>query len=121
VKEGRRVLIVVNTPDCCQKLSKQFSHLEPICYHSRFIFRDRKLIEERIESAQFVIATQVVEVSLDVDFDWLFTECAPPDAIAQRAGRVNRYRDPSQDSRVYLFRASEKAGRIYNPINDPSL
>ncbi|MGI6537492.1 MAG: hypothetical protein ACOX22_03995 [Caldicoprobacterales bacterium] len=41
------------------------------------------------------MATQVVKVSLDIDFDWLFTECAPHDAIAQRAGRINRYRDPS--------------------------
>ena len=63
----------------------------------------------------------MVEVSLDIDYDWLFTECAPPDAIAQRAGRVNRYRDPQKDSRVYIFKASEKSGKIYNPINDSDL
>lgn len=121
VQEGRRVLVVVNTPERSQKLAEQFSCLAPICYHSRFIWKDRRLIEKRIEKAKFVVATQVVEVSLDIDFDWLFTECAPPDAIAQRAGRINRYRDPKRDSRIYLFRASEKAGKIYNPINDPDL
>lgn len=63
----------------------------------------------------------MVEVSLDIDYDWLFTECAPPDAIAQRAGRVNRYRDSQRDSRVYIFKASEKSGKIYNPINDQNL
>lgn len=121
VQEGRRVLVIVNTPEQSQKLAEQFSSLAPICYHSRFILKDRKLIEEKIEKAKFVVATQVVEVSLDIDFDWLFTECAPPDAIAQRAGRINRYRDPKRDSRVYLFRASEKAGKIYDPINAPDL
>jgi len=121
VQEGRRVLVVVNTVEQCQELAEQFSHLEPICYHSRFILKDRKSIEEEIEKAHFAVATQVLEVSLDIDFDWLFTECAPPDAIAQRAGRVNRYRDPKRDSRVYIFKASDKANKIYNPINDPNL
>jgi len=121
IQEGRRVLIVVNTVDLCQELTEQFSGFSPICYHSRFILRDRKQIEKQIETANFLIATQVVEVSLDIDFDWLFTECAPPDAIAQRAGRINRYRDPERDSRVFIFRASEKSEKIYNPINDPDL
>jgi len=121
VLEGRRVLVVVNTVALCQALSQRMSKLNPICYHSQFILKDRKVIEEKLNDAHFVIATQVVEVSLDLDFDWLFTECAPPDAIAQRAGRVNRYRNPQKDSRVYIFQASEKAGKIYNPMTDPSL
>lgn len=121
LREGRRVLIVVNTVDRCQELTERFSDFSPICYHSRFIFRDRKQIEEQIETANFLIATQVAEVSLDIDFDWLFTECAPPDAIAQRAGRINRHRDPERDSRVFIFLASEKSEKIYNPINDPDL
>ena len=121
VSEGRRVLVVVNTVALCQALSQRLSKLDPICYHSQFILKDRKVIEEKLNDAHFVIATQVVEVSLDLDFDWLFTECAPPDAIAQRAGRVNRYRNPKKDSRVYIYQASEKAGKIYNPMTDPSL
>ena len=121
VKKKRRVLIVVNTVQLCQKLAERFSDFSPICYHSRFIFRDRKVKEKQIEDAQFVIATQVVEVSLDIDFDLLFTECAPPDAIAQRAGRINRYRDPERNSRVFIFRASEKSEKIYSPINDPDI
>lgn len=121
VLNGKRVLVVVNTVGLCQDLAKKLFRLMPVCYHSQFILRDRKAIEEKINDAQFVIATQVVEVSLDIDYDWLFTECAPPDAIAQRAGRVNRYRDPQKDSRVYIFKASEKSGKIYNPINDSDL
>jgi len=76
IQEGRRVLIVVNTVDRCQELTERFSDFSPICYHSRFILRGRKHIEEQIGTANFLIATQVVEVSLDIDFDWLFTECS---------------------------------------------
>ncbi|MGI6711758.1 MAG: CRISPR-associated helicase Cas3' [Bacillota bacterium] len=118
---GHKVLVVVNTVECCQLLAKDLHDLDPICYHSRFILRDRKNIEERMENARLIIATQIVEVSLDIDFDWLFTECAPPDAIAQRAGRINRYRDPGRDSRIYIYRADEKSKKIYDPINDPEL
>jgi len=121
VSESRKVLVVVNTVGLCQNLTQELSKLNPICYHSQFILKDRKAIEEKINDANFVIATQVVEVSLDIDYDWLFTECAPPDAIAQRAGRINRYRDDKRDSRVYIFMASEKGEKIYNPINDSEL
>ena len=50
--------------------------------------------EKKIQAPgpRLVVSTQVVEVALDIDYDILFTECAPPDAIAQRSGRVNRRR-----------------------------
>ncbi|HHU63702.1 MAG TPA: CRISPR-associated helicase Cas3' [Clostridiales bacterium] len=121
VESGFKVLVVVNTVGLCQKLAQILAQYNPICYHSRFIFKDRKRIEDSIERANFVIATQVVEVSLDIDFDWMFTECAPPDALAQRAGRVNRYRDPKRDSRIYIYRPSNQSEKLYNPINDPEL
>lgn len=122
VVSGHKVLAIVNTVEKCQYLTQCFKKLKPICYHSRFILKDRKRIEEEIEKSRFVIATQVLEVSLDIDYDWLFTECAPPDAIVQRAGRVNRYRDPKRDSRVFIYKPSPQAEKLYNPINnDPEL
>ena len=81
----------------------------------------RKRIEEAIPHTNLLVATQVVEVSLDIDFDWLFTECAPADAITQRAGRVNRYRDNERDSRVFIYKASRTSERIYDPINSVPL
>ncbi len=120
LSDGKRVLVVVNTVKLCQELAQNLSRLNPVCYHSQFILKDRKIIEKKITDAHLVIATQVIEVSLDIDYDWLFTECAPPDAIAQRAGRVNRHRDKQRDSRVYIFKASEKGEKIYNQINFPN-
>ncbi|MGY4958572.1 CRISPR-associated helicase Cas3' [Streptomyces nigrescens] len=67
--------------------------------HSRFKRGDRTTIEKKIterfgtRSARcpgLVVATQVVEVSLDVDFDVLFTAAAPLEALLQRFGRINR-------------------------------
>ncbi|WP_066632545.1 CRISPR-associated helicase/endonuclease Cas3 [Desulfolucanica intricata] len=121
VSAGRKVLVVVNTVEKCQQLAEHFAGLNPVCYHSRFILKHRKEIEEGLDQSRFVIATQVIEVSLDIDFDWLFTECAPPDAIAQRAGRVNRYRDRDRDSRVLIYQPSNQSGKIYNPLDNPQL
>lgn len=45
------------------------------------------------EKACVVVSTQVIEVSLDISFDLMVTECAPLDAMIQRFGRVNRKRD----------------------------
>jgi len=127
VRENKRVLVVVNTVKQCQELAEQLCNVEPLCYHSQFTLKDRKRIEENLSEARLVVATQVVEVSLDIDFDWLFSECAPPDALVQRAGRVNRYRDSNRDSRVFIYKASQKSERVYdseffyNPITNASL
>ncbi|KUL02242.1 MAG: CRISPR-associated helicase Cas3 [Methanomicrobiales archaeon 53_19] len=119
--EGRKTLVVVNSVGKCQDLARKFSDLNPICYHSRFTLKDRMEKERTIEEKEraddqgaLLIATQVVEVSLDINFDLLFTECAPPDAVVQRAGRVNRRRT-KPDSTVTICRASEVSRKIYEP------
>jgi CRISPR-associated endonuclease/helicase Cas3 len=64
-----------------------------------------------------LVATQVVEVSLDVDFDTIFTEPAPLDALLQRFGRVNRglrYRDPLCD--VHVFREPHEDVPVYDDL-----
>ncbi|GLX95036.1 CRISPR-associated helicase Cas3' [Herbidospora sp. NBRC 101105] len=68
--------------------------------HSRFRRGDRNSIERSIRSRfgaglserrpGLLIATQCVEVSLDLDFDVLLTAAAPLEALLQRFGRVNR-------------------------------
>ena len=94
--EPLKILVVVNTVKRCQGLTRALREFgfELVCYHSKFIFEDRRTKERRINDRppRLLLATQVVEVSLDIDYDVLLTECAPIDALVQRAGRVNRAR-----------------------------
>lgn len=119
VERGKKVLVVVNSVFACQDLARKLEGYSPICYHSKFIFLDRDKKEQEIlrlgheDSGCLVVATQVVEVSLDIDFDVLFTECAPPDALVQRAGRINRARK-KRNTEVRIYRASETSFRIYD-------
>ena len=72
-------------------------------FHARFTARRRQEIEnecvrrfgknakeERPKKA-ILVCTQVVEQSLDVDFDYMITELAPIDLLLQRAGREHRH------------------------------
>lgn len=107
----KKVLVVVNTVDEAIRLYENYKAYTKniMCYHSRFIQLDRQekeqeiLRREKTGEAFLLVATQVVEVSLDIDFDILFTENAPMDAIIQRAGRVNRGRH-KKGSKVIVFR-----------------
>ena len=92
--DGQRVLVVCNTVKQAQAV---FEHLQPVAthpqlLHSRFILQDRERIERELMDADLLVGTQTVEVSLDIDFDVLFSEPAPIDALIQRFGRVNRTR-----------------------------
>ncbi len=110
-----KILIVVNTVQRCQELAKALSKFSPVCYHSKFIFRDRYRKERQIldEKPRLLIATQVVEVSLELDYDVMHTECAAFDALAQRAGRVNRSRR-DVPGRIVVHPAEKGSDKIYN-------
>jgi CRISPR-associated endonuclease/helicase Cas3 len=119
-------------------------------FHARFALQDRLDIENRVLDAfgpqsteeqrkgRILIATQVVEQSLDLDFDVLVTDLAPIDLIIQRAGRLcrhtrdvvgNRIDGPDQRGEPKLFvyapapdtetdsqwftRSFPKAGKVY--------
>ena len=96
---GRKVLVVCNT---IGKAREIFGKLENVCqknkmlFHSQFILRDKRKKEDILENitkkngGYIAVCTQIVEVSLDIDFDVLVTENAPIDALIQRLGRVNR-------------------------------
>lgn len=94
---GKSVLIIVNNVKTSQDLFNNIDFEGPKCLlHSGFNKRDRNRIEEsitaddRAKRPQLLVATQAVEVSLDIDYDVAFIENAPIDALIQRFGRVNR-------------------------------
>ena len=92
LNQGDRVMVVCNTVKQAQDVFQELQHVTDNAklLHSRFILRDRERIEGELEDADLLVGTQAVEVSLDIDFDCLFTEPAPIDALIQRFGRINR-------------------------------
>ena len=96
LNQGQRVMVVCNTVKQAQNVFKELQEVveedKAKLLHSRFILRDRERIEKELEDADLLVGTQAVEVSLDIDFDCLFTELAPIDALIQRFGRINRKR-----------------------------
>jgi len=112
---GKRVLVVANRVAQAQEIYRQLQQqLNDVhLLHSRFTRRDRVNKERAIIGAlrgkqktpvQVLVATQVVEVSLDVSFDALYTEVAPVDDLLQRFGRVNRYGEHPEGVEVHIAR-----------------
>jgi CRISPR-associated endonuclease/helicase Cas3 len=82
------------------KYRDEFPGIPMVLIHSRYRRMDRAQLEAEViqlqqperEGAAIAIATQVVEVSLDISYDRMITDAAPLDALIQRFGRVNRRR-----------------------------
>lgn len=110
--DGSRILVVLNTVKQAQAVFNdlQKEARDPVdikLFHSRYTQKHRK--DRESELTQFIgnndksradkrpkilVATQVVEASLDLDADYLFTELAPWDSLIQRMGRVLREAHP---------------------------
>ncbi len=122
VKESSRpALIACNSVDravATYNILKE-KGFKVLLLHSRFTHGDREKKErallEKINDYDFVVATQVVEVSLDVSFSTILTEPAPLDALIQRFGRVNRqgWRSGKIEDVYVLTRGSEADRKIY--------
>ncbi len=117
VEERGKVLVVANTVKRARELYEELRkrRRDVYLFHSRFINEDkRKKMElvDRIEGG-ILVATQVVEVSLDIDYDVMHTEAAPVDALVQRFGRVNRR--GLRSGRVYIHEPEGK--RPYLPYD----
>jgi len=92
LREGKRPLVVCNTVKRAQVVYQELKQVTEnrAMLHGRFILLDRERIEKQLDKVQLLVGTQAVEVSLDLDFDVLYTEPAAIDALIQRFGRVNR-------------------------------
>jgi CRISPR-associated endonuclease/helicase Cas3 len=95
-RSARSTLVVCNhvrTAQMVYDAMRSAFGTEARLLHGRFNQEDRNQIEAGLVGQQLpkvLVATQVVEVSLDVDFEQGFFEPAPIDALVQRMGRVNR-------------------------------
>ncbi|SFA87748.1 CRISPR-associated endonuclease/helicase Cas3 [Lentibacillus halodurans] len=116
---NQKVLVIVNTVDRAIELFSQLERENVYLLHSRFIQRDRALLENEIrrfadeEENGIWITTQLVEASIDIDFDVLFTELSTIDSLLQRFGRCYRKRElEHQNPNVYIY-TEDVSGRKY--------
>lgn len=129
VEAGKSVLVVCNTVGRAQQAYRSLiAHLSPshlvLLLHGRFHQRDRLAKEKLIQDlfgkgsgnreAVVLVSTQVVEVSLDIDLDTLFSDPAPLEALLQRFGRVNRSGRRGSQAEVNVFTEPADGQRIYS-------
>jgi CRISPR-associated endonuclease/helicase Cas3 len=118
LSDGGCAAVICNTVNRAQQvylsLKPYFDAAELGLFHARYLFKDRDEREKRALSdfgkegatikfdddeewtvrrphRKVLAATQVIEQSLDLDFDLMVTDCAPVDLILQRSGRLHRH------------------------------
>lgn len=108
IKQGGVAGIIVNTVKRAQALARIVQQNQAamadttlMVLHSAFLAPERSVQEKKLQGfigksgqrphKMIVIGTQVLEQSLDIDFDVLYTDMAPIDLILQRAGRLHRH------------------------------
>jgi len=107
LRDGGCAAVICNTVARAQEvyvaLAERFSAEELLLFHARYPFDDRMQRETAVLSnfgkdgddarpyRMVCVATQVIEQSLDIDFDLLVTDLAPVDLVLQRTGRVWRH------------------------------
>ena len=129
VRQGGCGAVIVNTVARAQELyglleQRLTGELQPLLFHARYPADERQRHEEAVlatfgRDAQrpvdaLLVATQVVEQSLDIDFDFLISDLAPVDLLLQRAGRLHRHERvrPSAHTQPCLQVAGLHADRL---------
>jgi CRISPR-associated endonuclease/helicase Cas3 len=140
-KLEKPVLVVCNTVDQSIEIYEALKeeNYKVLLIHGRFTYGDREKLEKEVkenyEKYDFVVATQVIEVSLDISFNSILTEPAPLDALIQRLGRVNRQgwrkgtiknvyiltEGSSKDKYVYDEKLVKKSIKILEELNGMNL
>jgi CRISPR-associated endonuclease/helicase Cas3 len=119
VDNGKKVLVVCNTVEQSQDVYNSLETNCKVLLHGSFNSNDRFVKENLLKSdgIKLLVGTQAIEVSLDIDFDVIYTEPAPLDALIQRFGRVNRKRKKGICP-CYVFKEqNEKDKFIYKDEN----
>lgn len=133
-RQGGCVLVVRNTVSAAQDLYEELKSRhdgEVRLMHSRFTVADRQrndawlldhfgkdatTANDKRPKKTIVVATQVVEQSLDIDFDTLVTDLAPVDILLQRIGRIHRHSGRERPAAL-----SRPACHIIGMPTDPDL
>ncbi|WP_420933594.1 CRISPR-associated helicase/endonuclease Cas3 [Alteromonas sp. A081] len=110
VIQGAVVAVIFNTvadaQRLFQKIKNQLPELEVDLFHARFTYGDRQRVEEMVltkygknakREGRLLIATQVIEQSLDLDFDVIVSQLAPIEYLMQRMGRLWRHERKNTD------------------------
>jgi CRISPR-associated endonuclease/helicase Cas3 len=107
-KHKKRSLAICNTVRRAQELYRELRDsdlvkekgIDVLLLHSRFLQEDRQEVEQKIKTlfgrdnsggSVIAVATQTIEVGVDITSETLHTELAPASALIQRAGRCARY------------------------------
>jgi len=89
--------------DAFERLRDELPDHPVSLFHARYAAGDRLEIEKEVlrnfgpesgpdrRRGRVLVATQVVEQSLDIDFDCMISDLAPLDLLLQRAGRLRRH------------------------------
>lgn len=105
--KGACIAVICNTVGKAQKFYRHFKENDPagkvpaLLLHSRFTANKRNSLENDVTGffgnkgkrpeKMVLFATQIIEQSLDIDFDIMVTELAPVDLLIQRLGRLHRF------------------------------
>jgi CRISPR-associated endonuclease/helicase Cas3 len=109
VSNGGHVAIICNTVGRAQKTYETLKKAgflrdeEVQLLHARYTYAQRERREQLVletfgkngqrNSKAVLVSTQIIEQSLDLDFDLMITDLAPVDLVIQRAGRIHRHQD----------------------------
>lgn len=133
-KAQDKTLVICNTVKKARELTQELldnSNINPDeihLLHSRFIHQTRQTKEAAImnftkpnnHQSGIWISTQVVEASLDIDFDMLFTELSDLTSLFQRMGRCYRQRNTNADHQNVVIYLSGKNNKYPSGINSNS-
>ncbi|MHB9025932.1 MAG: CRISPR-associated helicase Cas3' [Armatimonadota bacterium] len=121
VKDGGCCCVILNTVKQAQAVYEalRLPKRNKLLFHARFTAVDRDKITNKVlnlfgkgtanRPEQFVlVATQVVEQSLDVDFDYMISELAPIDLLLQRSGRMHRHRTRDHHPVLHVLLPEDK-------------
>ena len=115
-----RVFVALNSWVRAYRLYKELEELgiNAVLLTGKSSPEGRRKALERLEKggAGVLVATQVVEAGVDLDFNVLITEAAPGPQLVQRAGRIARRRDPTECDEVVVLVPSDDLARAVGGI-----